>query len=91
MQNTAMRTTPTGPRRRASPLRRLGDVNGDGVIDNLDAAMVYAAYNGKGTLSDEQAACADVNGDGVIDNLDASMIYAYYSGRLEKFPAEKGN
>ena len=71
--------------------RRLGDVNGDGVIDNLDAAMVYAAYNGKGTLSDEQAACADVNGDGVIDNLDESMIYAYYSGRLEKFPAEKGN
>ena len=71
--------------------RRLGDVNGDGVIDNLDAAMVYAAYNGKGTLSDGQAACADVNGDGVIDNLDASMIYAYYSGRLEKFPAEKGN
>ena len=66
-------------------------MNSDGVIDNLDAAMVYAAYNGKGTLSDEQAACADVNGDGVIDNLDASMIYAYYSGRLEKFPAEKGN
>ena len=68
--------------------------NADGtseVVDNLDAAMVYAAYNGKGTLSDEQAACADVNGDGVIDNLDASMIYAYYSGRLEKFPAEKGN
>ena len=29
------------------PAVTLGDVNGDGRADNLDAALIYAYYNGK--------------------------------------------
>ena len=65
----------------------LGDVNADGTVDNLDAALVYAAYNGKQTLSARQQTAADVNGDGKADNLDAALIYALYNGKISAFPA----
>lgn len=65
----------------------LGDVNNDGKADNLDAALVYAYYNGKQELSAQQLAAADVNGDGKADNLDAALIYAYYNGKITAFPA----
>ena len=71
------------------PAVTLGDVNGDGRADNLDAALVYAYYNGKQTLSEQQLTAADVNGDGKTDNLDAALIYAYYNGRITGFPAEQ--
>ena len=66
----------------------LGDVNGDGKADNLDAALVYAYYNGKQELSAQQLAAADVNGDGKADNLDAALIYAFYNGKITAFPAK---
>ena len=65
----------------------LGDVNGDGKADNLDAALVYAYYNGKQELSARQLAAADVNGDGKVDNHDAALIYALYNGKISAFPA----
>mgnify|MGYP002516258708 CR=1 FL=1 len=65
----------------------LGDVNDDGAVNNLDAALVYAAYNGKQTLSARQQTAADVNGDGKADNLDAALIYALYNGKISAFPA----
>ena len=66
----------------------LGDVNGDGKVDNLDAALVYAYYNGKQELSARQQTAADVNGDGKADNLDAALIYAFYNGKITAFPAK---
>ena len=51
-----------------------GDINGDGVIDKLDAASVlrqyykYVNYDG------------DINGDGVIDKLDAASILRDWYG-----------
>lgn len=66
----------------------LGDVNGDGKADNLDAALVYAYYNGKQELSARQQTAADVNGDGKADNLDAALIYAFYNGKITAFPAK---
>ena len=65
----------------------LGDVNGDGKADNLDAALVYAYYNGKQELSARQQTAADVNGDGKVDNIDAALIYALYNGKISAFPA----
>ena len=65
----------------------LGDVNNDGKADNLDAALVYAYYNGKQELSARQQTAADVNGDGKADNLDAALIYAFYNGKITAFPA----
>lgn len=65
----------------------LGDVNNDGKADNLDAALVYAYYNGKQELSARQQTAADVNGDGKADNIDAALIYAFYNGKITAFPA----
>ncbi len=66
----------------------LGDVNGDGKADNLDAELVYAYYNGRQVFSAQQLAAADVNGDGKVDNQDAALIYAYYNGKIAAFPAK---
>ena len=70
----------------AQPQLALGDVNGDGKIDNTDAALVYAYFNGKAELTEEQLARADVDGDGEISNIDAGLIYAFYSGKISTFP-----
>ena len=66
--------------------RLTGDVNGDGTVNNIDAAMVYACHNGRLTLTAYQYTAADVNGDGMVNNIDAAMIYAYHNGRLANFP-----
>ena len=55
-----------------------GDVNGDGVVDDVDAALVYGYVNGRLTLTDEQLLRADVNVDGLVDQNDAAQIYAAY-------------
>ncbi len=68
---------------------KYGDINGDGEIDNIDAALVYAYHNGKKTFTSEQLKAADVNGDGEVDNIDAAFIYAYHNGKRTSFPAEK--
>lgn len=65
----------------------LGDVNNDGKINNIDAAMVYGYNNGKNELTEAQLAAADVNGDGKVSNLDAAMIYGYNNGKIAAFPA----
>lgn len=71
----------------SEPTIALGDVNNDGEVDNLDAALVYAYYNGRQAFSAQQLAAADVNGDGKVDNQDAALIYAYYNGKVTAFPA----
>lgn len=68
-----------------------GDMDGDGEITNLDAAIIYAYYNGKQTLTEEQLRRADVDGDGEVTNLDAAMVYAYYNGKVTSFPVQNGN
>ena len=71
------------------PAYVLGDVNMDGEINALDAALTYAVYNGYREFDSEaQAFAADVNGDGVVEAIDAAMIYAYFNGTLSAFPAE---
>lgn len=50
----------------------MGDVNGDGEVNTLDASLTTAYYLGKQAYI--IATVADVNGDGVIDTLDATQI-----------------
>lgn len=59
----------------------LGDVNGDGAVDNIDASLILK-YDA-GIL--EEISNADVNGDGEVDNIDASLILKYDAGILEEF------
>lgn len=60
----------------------IGDVNGDGVVDEADASAVLAAYaetsSGKeSTLYSFNMSAADLNGDNVIDAVDAALIISY--------------
>ena len=60
-----------------------GDVNNDGYVDNLDAAMVLKYDAGIINSIDKNA--ADVNNDGSADNLDAAMILKYDAGIIDSF------
>lgn len=60
----------------------IGDVNGDGVVDEADAATVLAAYaetssGRESSLYSFKMAAADLNGDNVIDAVDAALILSY--------------
>jgi len=60
----------------------LGDVNGDGVINTLDALMVLQAMNGRINLTPEAFNRADLNQNGNLEPLEALMILQYVSGRI---------
>ena len=63
----------------------MGDVNGNGTIDAVDASSVLAEYarnassDTKGIFSAGQKAAADVNASGNADAVDASLILSYYA------------
>ena len=73
-----------------------GDINGDLVVDNGDAALVLQKY--VRLISDfvDQEEhkipeiVADVNGDGSVDNGDASLILQKYVRLLDKFTNQSG-
>ena len=52
----------------------LGDVNGDRVVDVLDAALIQKYAAEKAQLNEEQTKLGDFNGDGHCDVIDASAI-----------------
>ena len=55
----------------------LGDINGDGVVNVMDATALIGAYL-KGTTDSLQQSVADVNHDGVINVMDATEIINIY-------------
>lgn len=52
----------------------LGDVNGDRVVDVLDAALIQKYAAEKAQLTEEQTKLGDFNGDGHCDVIDATAI-----------------
>lgn len=63
----------------------LGDVNGDGYVDSLDAALVLK-YDVKLVSFDEsQISAGDVNGDGGANSLDAALILRYDANLINSF------
>lgn len=66
----------------------VGDVNGDGMVDNLDATPILRYDAALLELTEAQLITANVNGDEWVDNLDAVMILLYDAGLLDKFPAD---
>ena len=64
-----------------------GDVNNDGMVDDVDAALAYAIANGKLTADLSQQDAADINGDGQVTAKDAEIIYAFYLGELTSLTA----
>jgi len=57
---------------RTNPLAE-GDVNGDGVVDSTDGAIVDSLV-GSTFEDDDYQIAADINGDGVIDEMDADFF-----------------
>ena len=64
----------------------LGNVNGDGRIDQADAQRILD-FEAKRTDGELSLKVADVSGDGVIDSNDAVLILQYAAGKLKEFPA----
>lgn len=58
----------------------LGDVNGDGSINSLDALKVLEYCAELCELDDNQKAAADANGDNTINSLDALKILEIAAG-----------
>lgn len=58
----------------------VGDVNLDGSVDNLDAAIILRYDAGIIELDDATLARGDYNGDGEVDNIDAAAILRYDAG-----------
>ncbi|MBQ3081671.1 MAG: dockerin type I repeat-containing protein [Clostridia bacterium] len=59
-----------------------GDANGDGYLDNLDAALVLKYDAGLNEMTDEIQGVSDMNGDSIVDNLDAVIMLKYDAGLL---------
>ena len=67
-----------------APIYSLGDVNGDKLIDAVDASLILAEYarlscKSSSSFSQAQSACADINRNGSIDAVDASIVLSYYA------------
>lgn len=56
----------------------IGDVNGNGVIDAADAALIARFSTGVGTLEGDALLAADANRDGLVNAKDAKLICEKY-------------
>lgn len=68
----------------------LGDVNGDGVIDEADAGIILDYEAGLRKVQ-PSLLTADVTGDGVVDSDDAVLIARYAAGMITTFPAKSAS
>lgn len=60
-----------------------GDVNGDNIVDAVDASLILSNYAAASTnqplpLDEAQIELADTNGDGQADALDSTLVLGYY-------------
>jgi len=59
-------------------VENLGDINGNGITDAVDASMLLRKY-ADGTINDELLFIGDINGDGKLSSVDATLILRYYA------------
>jgi len=62
----------------------VGDTNGDGSIDVLDARLSLQIATGFITPTAAQEAAADVDGDGDVDFDDATLLVRYIIGMVDR-------
>ena len=74
------------PTTEPQPAVKIGDIDGDGSVDILDATIAQKSAAGKTQLTPEQDYVGDVNNDGICDILDATMIQKYAAGKITEFP-----
>lgn len=66
----------------------VGDLNGDGIVDENDYILLQNYIDGDGELTEEQLKLADTNGDGVVDERDKEILNDYIEGEITEFPVE---
>lgn len=54
------------------PSSPVGDLNGDQIVDALDAGLMFQQWSNGGS--------ADLNNDGIVDALDAGMLFEQWTG-----------
>lgn len=81
--NTPTATPTPTPTATATP--PIGDVNCDGEVDAIDAALILQLNAGLiGTLPCEMK--ADVSGDGAVNPIDAALILQFVAGLIDTLP-----
>ena len=60
--------------------RKIGDINGDGIINAIDSTRLAKYLAGILTLDNRERAAADINGDGIIDAKDSTRLAKYLAG-----------
>ncbi len=63
----------------------LGDANGDGGVNNIDASLALQYDSGLINLEEAAFAAADVDGNGGVNNIDASLMLQFDSGIISGF------
>ena len=89
--STTTTTTPfttTSTTTTTVPAFKLGDVDGNGMIEVTDAVLVltYYAKSAAGIAVTIDPRLADVNQDGIVDVVDAVGILTYYARQAAGLP-----
>ena len=69
-----------------NPVVRLGDINGDGKIDAVDALLALQHSVQLSVLEGDKLTAADVNRDGRVDASDALLMLQHSVGLITEFP-----
>ena len=64
----------------SSAVSYLGDVDGNGIIEAVDAMLVLQHINGKRVLVNDEFRRADLNGNGQLESFEALAILQYVNG-----------
>lgn len=67
----------------------LGDINGDGKIDNGDVALLYNNLKGKKTFEKYQNYAGDIINDSSIKINDVARLYRFFKKRVDTLEVEK--
>lgn len=64
----------------SSAVSYLGDVDGNGIIEAVDAMLVLQHINGKRVLVNDEFRRGDLNGNGTLESFEALAILQYVNG-----------
>ena len=59
-------------------VENLGDINGNGITDAVDASTLLRRY-ADGTVTEDLLLIGDIDGDGKLSSVDATFILRYYA------------
>ena len=73
---------------KVEPAYKLGDADGNGVVNTIDAMLVMQYFAKLITADKLTVPACDVDGNGVVNTIDAMLIMQYFAKLINKFPVE---